>query len=295
MTLFQRGFIVGAALVGTFAAIAVVVMQVTGTAPTSMGALAEQWTASELRPLRRAGWRIVHHFALRKSDIDHVLLGPSGVFAVETKWSARGWMLDPPEYRVLQAVKRVRGSATLLQLWHPLRSLGVGTVEPVLFLWGGIDRDVPSDRSGVQRVDGVVVVAGVREASRWRARVSCDEHQGLLDGAKIRALWSALDDHARRRDEFDRAERPPLPSLVRVYVTGLVVLSVAVAAFLGCLWLFTLASPWWLWGLATLVLTGLGLLGRRNTTLHLYAAGWLTGRAAAVVFVAAVFLDTALA
>lgn len=117
---------------------------------------------------------------------------------------------------------------------------------------------------------------------------------GDVDGAKTRALWSTLDEHARRRDEFDRAERPPLPSLGRVYVTGLVILAVAVASFLGCLWLFTLASPWWLWGLATLALTGLGLLARREAALRLFAAGWLAGLGVSVVFVAAVFLDATL-
>jgi hypothetical protein len=35
-----------------------------------MGATAEQWTASELRPLRRSGWRLINHYLLR-SEIDH--------------------------------------------------------------------------------------------------------------------------------------------------------------------------------------------------------------------------------
>jgi hypothetical protein len=73
---FQRGLIVGAAVVGTVSALAVMVMQLTGTASISMGASAEQWTVSELRPLRKAGWKIINHVALQRWDIDHVLVGP---------------------------------------------------------------------------------------------------------------------------------------------------------------------------------------------------------------------------
>jgi hypothetical protein len=62
---FQRGLIVGAPSVATFGALAFMVMLVTGTAPTSMGATAEQWTASELRPLRKGGWRMINHVALK--------------------------------------------------------------------------------------------------------------------------------------------------------------------------------------------------------------------------------------
>jgi hypothetical protein len=47
---FLRGFVVGIAVAGTIGALAMLVMLVTGTAPISMGATAEQWTASELRP-----------------------------------------------------------------------------------------------------------------------------------------------------------------------------------------------------------------------------------------------------
>ena len=67
---FGRGFILGAMLVGWSAALFVLVMQMTGTAARSMGASAEQWTASELRPLRKSGWRVINHVALRPWDIE---------------------------------------------------------------------------------------------------------------------------------------------------------------------------------------------------------------------------------
>jgi hypothetical protein len=55
-------------------------VQVTGTGPVMISDQAEQWTAAELRKLRRHGWRVVNHFLLRNDDIDHVLTGPGGAY-----------------------------------------------------------------------------------------------------------------------------------------------------------------------------------------------------------------------
>jgi hypothetical protein len=133
---FVRGFIVGSCSVGVISALAVLVMQATGTAQMSMGATAEQWTVSELRPLRKAGWQIINHVALRPWDIDHVVIGPGRVIAVETKWSSRGWSVDAPDERLLRALRQARDGANDLRRWQPLRDAGLQSVEPVLFLWG---------------------------------------------------------------------------------------------------------------------------------------------------------------
>lgn len=42
-------------------------------------------TARELDKLGRAGWRPVHDRKLGKSNVDHIIVGPGGVFAIETK------------------------------------------------------------------------------------------------------------------------------------------------------------------------------------------------------------------
>ena len=80
---FLRGFVVGAGSIAVLGGTAVMVPMLSGTAATAMGETAEQWTASELRPLRKRGWFVVNHFLLRRHDIDHVLVGPNGVVAVE--------------------------------------------------------------------------------------------------------------------------------------------------------------------------------------------------------------------
>jgi hypothetical protein len=169
---FARGLVVGAATVLVFGGLAVVVMQLTGSAPLGMGAQAEVWTASELRPLRRHGWRIANHLLLRFGDIDHLLVGRHGVLVIETKWSADIWSLESD--RVNKALLQVQRNARDIRLWRPeLRHGSPEVVRPALFLWGGTDLMSPSPmtsrRSTVsmsftdspQRADGVKLLPSV--------------------------------------------------------------------------------------------------------------------------------------
>ncbi len=110
---FVKGVIVGAAAVGTFGGIGVLVLLVTGTAQTGMGATAEQWTASELRPLRKIGGRFINNLALQRWDIDHVAILRSGVFAIESKWSGSGWNLERSSDQLAAAIGQVRNKGLL--------------------------------------------------------------------------------------------------------------------------------------------------------------------------------------
>lgn len=100
-----------------------------------MGDQAEQWTAQELRTTRPLGWQVVNHFLLRRDDIDHVLIGPGGVYAVETKWSNdRGGRYARTQER--DAVAQASSNARSMTLWSELRTSGV-QVQPVAVVWGG--------------------------------------------------------------------------------------------------------------------------------------------------------------
>src|SRR5687767_6283700 len=55
---FQRGLLAGIGLTSAAAVIGYFVLMATGTGPTMMGATGEQWTSSELRPLRKRGWKV---------------------------------------------------------------------------------------------------------------------------------------------------------------------------------------------------------------------------------------------
>ena len=59
-----------------------------GFAHRQIGGEAEQWTAAELAKLDDRTWRVYHDVPLRYGNIDHVVVGPGRVYAVETKWSS---------------------------------------------------------------------------------------------------------------------------------------------------------------------------------------------------------------
>lgn len=64
------------------------------------GAEAEQRTAKALRPLTRSGWFAVHDVPCRLGNMDHVLIGPAGVFVLETKWFGGEATIEGDEVRV---------------------------------------------------------------------------------------------------------------------------------------------------------------------------------------------------
>lgn len=269
-TMFLRGLVVGAALVAGPALVWSWTVQATGTAPIMMGEIAEQWTAAELRKLRSRGWRIVNHFALAKDDIDHVLIGPGGIAAIETKWIGSPWSSSYGQTRVREAVIQSAENARRLRLWHPVKSRTVG-VTPVIVLWGRDVKDWPRKKQ-VQHVDGVAVVVGPALAD-WARELPV----GALTGDEVAGVWSELNAHVIRRDPVDRLEHPVPPS-VEVMVLR------AVAGLVGvCLGFFLMgelvslsASVWFAVGIGAVTLVPAVALIRRSAT-RFAAWGWLAG------------------
>ena len=68
-----------------------------------VGAVGEERVGERLEPLRELGWRVLHSIPVgsRGSDIDHLLIGPGGVFTINTKYhpGARIWV-SPRQLRV---------------------------------------------------------------------------------------------------------------------------------------------------------------------------------------------------
>lgn len=158
-----RGPAAGAWLATGFWFLAFEVVLASGTAPRMMGDRGEQFTATELRRLRRHGWRVINHVALRPTwDIDHVAIGPGGVLVIETKWSGDAWTLDADlDSRVDRAVERIAANATDIRLMFP-EHVAPTAVIPLLVLWGGYK----ADDGGVRVLDGVTVLRGV-ELRNW--------------------------------------------------------------------------------------------------------------------------------
>ena len=199
---FLAGVVVGGGAIAVPGAVWILTTQMTGTVPVMMGVEAEQWTAEGLRKITRRGWRLVNHVALKREDIDHVLLGPGGAYAVETKWSS-SWASSYGQDRIADGIAQARENARDLTRWHGFKSLGI-VPEPVLVLWGaGLSGWEPADR--IRLMDGVAVVIGPALGD-WTARLTTTE----LTADQVARGWSALEDHVGRRDPVER-ERYPVP------------------------------------------------------------------------------------
>lgn len=278
---FPRGFLLGADLTAAAGALSYWVLQATGTAPTLMGALGEQLTASELRPLQRSGWRLVNHLTLRTWDIDHVLIGPGGAYALETKWSAHPWALTPPEDRIRTAARQARDNAHDLQRWADLRRTGITHVTPVVMLWGAGTRpdDTPPSRPSTDvHVDGVRIVLGPA-ASHWRSTLPHD----VLTTDQVDAAWHALDRQSLTRDA---REQPAPPSLERLAGTAALTTIAAALGFLAAAQLLTLPGPLYLTAASCLALILLANPLRHRPSTAWPALAWQTGLASALLLTA---------
>lgn len=50
-----------------------------------LGAWGEEATEKVLRPLERAGWVVMHDLAAGRGNVDHVVVGPAGIFILDSK------------------------------------------------------------------------------------------------------------------------------------------------------------------------------------------------------------------
>lgn len=169
---FFAGFAVGA--------VAAMVLTLSDSPPWHierwrLGAEGERRTAKALRPLTRRGWTLVNDVQTERGNIDHILVGPAGVFLLETKNLGgivsveRGvlavrWREDPDHgYEAPRVGPRARALAA--QLAERLTGSGMPNVwvQPIVVVWG----DFPQ---GSIQSGGVAWVAGKRLAGVLAAR-----------------------------------------------------------------------------------------------------------------------------
>jgi len=111
------------------------------------GAEGERATARALRPLLHDGWELINDIDTGRGNIDHVLIGPAGVFLLESKnlnglasvhadvLSVR-WREDPDDgYEVSQLAPRARAASAKLSRSLAEAGLGRVWVQPVIVLW----------------------------------------------------------------------------------------------------------------------------------------------------------------
>lgn len=280
---FVRGMIVGGGLVGVASMTWSWTLQATGTAPRMMGDLGEQWTAQELRKLRRRGWLLVNHVTLTTPDADHVLIGPGGVIAIESKWSAQDW--EPGGMRLRTAASQARNNARRLSLWQDLKALGVGPVSSVVILWGPGARDL----AGPFDLDGTTIVPG-QHAPAWRAGLP----EGQLTAQQVDAAWQVLDAHCRTTDPHEARTHPTPLSIWQWAARAVLSVVAACTGFLAVSSVVTAGPPWGVSLAWWALLLAAGVGAARVPAARYLGLAWAAGVSATAVLVIIVLAKWAL-
>jgi hypothetical protein len=170
------------------------------------GADGEKATAKALRPLGRDGWTLLHDLDTGRGNIDHLVIGPPGVFLLDTKnlsgalsvkagvLSVR-WREDPDDgYENFRLARQMRARASDLEELVRLRGIEV-SVQPVVVLWGHFEQSSLLSK-GVAWVQG----KELERALRGRPpRLGTDD---------IERASQAMTDTLARSPEPDRASEP---------------------------------------------------------------------------------------
>jgi Nuclease-related domain len=156
------------------------------------GATGEEHVGSLLEQMPDRGWRVIHDASLGKGNVDHILIGPSGIFTIETK-------SHPGPVRVA----RLHG-ATLSQAQAQRRAIERVTgveVEPlVVFSRAWVDRPM-ARRKGVRVVPARMLVRYLAKLPAKLTPQEIEQARGLV----ARAL---LEHHAHARASGGRRPRP---------------------------------------------------------------------------------------
>lgn len=259
-----RGFLAGVFLTAIGGFTAHWVSIASGSSTASMGQAAEEWTATELRRLRRKGWKTVNHVTFRKWDIDHIAVGPDGVIVVETKWRSKPLDLEDPDTWLAEAAERLHRNER-----DVAGHLGWGAnqdarITSVLVVWGPLieqasDEPLPSRHN-------VNVLAG----GHLRRNLA-ELNESHLNSDEIDAIYNKLLAQAHRRDEGEATTWPTLRDTANRWLlrAGVGVAGTFVAAL-------ALNLGWWYFAAAAaMVIAGFAAL--RRTGWREPGIAWLVG------------------
>jgi hypothetical protein len=118
---------------------------------TRLGYEGEVATGQELNQMMLQGYHVFHDFVADRFNIDHIVVGPAGVFAVETKARAKptsdnrsadakatydGKCIHFPKWREIKPLKQARNQAAWLERWLSSCVGEKTAVRPVVILPG---------------------------------------------------------------------------------------------------------------------------------------------------------------
>lgn len=187
---FIRGFVAGALISTTIALLVWIALIGDGSMTWRVGAMGELWTSEELRRLGR-GWVVLNGLRVPCADeslreIDHIAVGPGGVFVVDSKaWLDKSNPLgrtDTPY--VAWASKGAMQQAKIVQGYLG-DTLPPSTVSATLMFWGS-ELASPDEVITTTR-DGVRVVHG-RDSDAWLHLATSNHVLNESDVLNVRQL-----------------------------------------------------------------------------------------------------------
>ena len=228
-----RSYVVGALLASAAWWVYCLMITTGGLAGKIAGINAEVFTASELRRLCKRGWRLVNHVMFESWDIDHVLLGRGGFFAVETKFRSR-WNDLERDVTTWARTATEAADDVWLRLGPPKTK-----VRALVVLYGG---DISDLRPEPFEIDGVTFCTGA-DLRDCLAMLTL----GDVPAEEVARACKRLEENVKRRDgrEIDSGGEIPrqlVDSVQDLLVTticatsALLIVSLAMTLFSSVLW-----------------------------------------------------------
>jgi hypothetical protein len=155
-----------------------------GNAAEPASAPAVRLTSNALRKLDSPPWRVVYEIAPeRMSGVDHVLIGPAGVFAIETSMDPMPPPIADPDPHAVAAAAIMRGG-----LDDALRRCAMTSDRLVRIHWGANeDGSSPNE----ELMPGVTVVDG-RRLGEWAVAASVRRDGPPLTPAQVDLAWQTV-------------------------------------------------------------------------------------------------------
>lgn len=145
---------------------------------------AARLTSNALRSLESPPWRVVYEIAPeRMSGVEHVVIGPAGVFALETSMDPLPKPIADPDPHAVAAAAIMRGG-----LDDALRRCAMVSDRLVRIHWGVND---PTTPASIELLPGVTAVDG-RQIAEWAGSARSGMDGPSLSPAQIDLAWQAV-------------------------------------------------------------------------------------------------------
>ncbi len=172
--------------------------QLDGTYHLENGIEAEGWTSQDLKRALGTGWHVVDDISFGElGNADHVVLGPAGIFAIETKYTDSGLDSKKGQATVREWVDQSRASARRVRLLLEHNYGHCVSVQPLVIASGSDGLVLPPGLEG----HDVIRRRNVRDhVTRWRTRPAAFTSQ------QVEEIRAALLDYRGIRREFEREQ-----------------------------------------------------------------------------------------